>query len=85
MITVYSQPHCPHCDRVIRQLEGMGEPYQVIDVAAHPPQRAKLVEQWGYKQVPVVEYKDDTILNPNPVELEEFIYGGTPPSPFEDF
>ena len=75
MITVYSQPDCPHCDRVKRQLTGLGEMFEEIDVARHPAARKMIQEVWGYSQVPVVSYDGDTILNPNPNELEDFIYG----------
>lgn len=72
LVTVYSQPGCTHCDRVKKQLLDQGVAYEDIDVAARPEQRTKLIEEWGYRQVPVVEFSDGfTLLNPNPRELKE--------------
>lgn len=82
MITVYSQPHCPHCDRVKAQLISHGKAFEEINVQRNDAARKKITEDWGYTQVPVVEYEDDTILNPTPAELEEFLDLG---SAFDEF
>lgn len=77
MITVYSQPDCPHCDRVKRQLIDKGRVFEEINVQRDDAALKKIREDWGYTQVPVVEYQEDTILNPNPEQLDEFLQEGS--------
>lgn len=82
MITVYSQPNCPHCDRVKNQLESLELDYTEINVRRDAKALDKITQDWGYSQVPVVEYDGDTILNPYPIELEDFLEIG---SVFDEF
>lgn len=77
MITVYSQPDCPHCTRVKGQLESLELPYREINVRKDQDALQKVTDLWGYSQVPVVEYDGDTILNPSPIELEDFLEIGS--------
>lgn len=81
-VTVYSQPNCPHCVRVKNQLEGLEISYEEVNIQRDLDAREKITEDWGYSQVPVVEYDGDTILNPSPNELEDFLDLG---SVFDEF
>lgn len=81
-ITVYSKPDCPHCDRVKNQLRKLGYSFREVNVQQDDEQRDKLVEDWGYQLVPVVEFDGDTIMNPNPADLEQFL---NLEDPFDEF
>lgn len=81
-ITVYSKPNCPHCDRVKNQLRKLGYSFREVNVQQDDEQRTKLVEDWGYQLVPVVEFDGDTIMNPNPADLEQFL---NLEDPFDEF
>ena len=60
MITVYSKPNCPFCDRAKQLLESRGVEYQVIDVTEQPEAREYLLEQ-GLRSVPQI-YRGTTLL-----------------------
>lgn len=81
-ITVYSKPNCPHCDRVKNQLRQLGYDFHEVNVQQDDEQRNKLVEDWGYRLVPVVEFDGDTIMNPSPTDLEQFL---DLEDPFDEF
>lgn len=81
-ITVYSKPNCPHCDRVKNQLRKLGYDFHEVNVQQDDEQRTKLVEDWGYRLVPVVEFDGDTIMNPSPTDLEQFL---DLEDPFDEF
>lgn len=81
-ITVYSKPNCPHCDRVKNQLRQLGYDFHEVNVQQDDEQRTKLVEDWGYQLVPVVEFDGDTIMNPSPADLEQFL---DLEDPFDEF
>lgn len=60
MITVYSKPQCPFCDRAKQLLESRGVEYTVIDVSANPEAREYLVDQ-GLRSVPQI-YRGTTLI-----------------------
>ncbi|MGH6860933.1 MAG: glutaredoxin-like protein NrdH [Phyllobacterium sp.] len=52
-ITVYSKPACVQCTATTRALDRQGMAYDVIDVSTDMA-AFELVQQLGYRQVPVV-------------------------------
>jgi glutaredoxin len=44
MTTIYVKPDCPYCEAALRELEGRGEPYSVVDVLADPGGRKILAQ-----------------------------------------
>lgn len=60
MITVYSKPQCPFCDRAKQLLESRGVEYTVIDVSETPGAREYLVAQ-GLRSVPQI-YRGTTLI-----------------------
>lgn len=52
-ITVYSKPACVQCNATTRALDRQGVDYTVIDVS-EDAQAYALVQDLGYRQVPVV-------------------------------
>lgn len=60
MITVYSKPQCPFCDRAKQLLESRGVEYTVIDVSETPEAREYLVAQ-GLRSVPQI-YRGTTLI-----------------------
>jgi glutaredoxin len=60
MITVYSKPQCPFCDRAKQLLESRGVEYTVIDVSVTPEAKEYLVDQ-GLRSVPQI-YRGTTLI-----------------------
>ena len=60
MITVYSKPQCPFCDRAKQLLESRGVKYTVIDVSVTPEAKEYLVGQ-GLRSVPQI-YHGTTLI-----------------------
>ena len=60
MITVYSKPQCPFCDRAKQLLESRGVKYTVIDVSVTPEAKEYLVGQ-GLRSVPQI-YRGTTLI-----------------------
>jgi glutaredoxin len=60
MITVYSKPQCPFCDRAKQLLESRGVKYTVIDVSVTPGAKEYLVDQ-GLRSVPQI-YRGTTLI-----------------------
>lgn len=60
MITVYSKPQCPFCDRAKQLLESRGVEYTTIDVSENLEAREYLVKQ-GLRSVPQI-YRDDLLI-----------------------
>ena len=58
MITMYTKPNCPYCDRAKSLLESRGVEYTMIDVSVDPAARQVLVNQ-GLRSVPQI-YNNDT-------------------------
>lgn len=58
MIKVFSKPSCVQCDMTLRTLDRQGLAYQVIDVSVDETS-AQLIQSWGYRQVPVVQFGDE--------------------------
>lgn len=54
-VTVYTQPNCVFCERTKRFLDNHNVEYTIVDVEEHPEQRDKLINEWGFRQVPVVD------------------------------
>lgn len=52
-ITVYSKPACVQCTATTRALDRKGVDYTVVDIMENAEAFA-LVQQLGYRQVPVV-------------------------------
>jgi glutaredoxin-like protein NrdH len=52
-ITVYSKPACVQCTATTRALDRQGIDYSVVDISEDTEAYA-LVQQLGYRQVPVV-------------------------------
>lgn len=57
-VTVYSKPKCPQCTATTRTLDRKGIPYTVVDVTTDADAYA-LVQELGYRQVPVVVIGND--------------------------
>ncbi|WP_412057701.1 glutaredoxin-like protein NrdH [Bartonella sp. DGB2] len=53
MITIYSKPNCVQCTATYRALDKHNIPYIVVDISENRDAQT-LVENLGYRQVPVV-------------------------------
>ena len=56
-ITVYSKPRCPQCVATQRKLNGLGAPYESVDVS-EDHEGLSFIQSLGYAQAPVVVVKD---------------------------
>lgn len=54
MITVYSLPHCPNCDKSKKYLANKNANYQEIDLSSNPDALAR-VKGMGFTQAPIIE------------------------------
>ena len=52
-ITVYTAPMCGYCGAAKRLLDKKGIAYESIDLGGNPAARAKLVEETGWRTVPI--------------------------------
>lgn len=71
--TVYSKPGCHHCTELKKQLENLGYGYREIDVSQDRAAYERVTEDWGYRQVPVIEFEGDTLVNPSNEALRELL------------
>jgi glutathione S-transferase len=62
MITLYTKPHCPYCTRVITANETIGVDFTIVDVAADPEQREKLITLGGKPQVPFLHDEEKGVM-----------------------
>ncbi|MCW2544124.1 MAG: glutaredoxin-like protein [Frankiales bacterium] len=72
-MTIYSTEWCGYCHRLMRQLDGEGVDYQVINIE-HEPGAADYVMSvnGGMQTVPTVVFKDGTALtNPSLAQVME--------------
>jgi glutaredoxin len=42
MTTIYVKPDCPYCEAALRELEGRGEPFEVVDILVDSRGRERL-------------------------------------------
>ena len=57
-ITVYTGPFCGYCNAAKRLLDSKGIAYEAIDLGGRPEERARLVQETGWRTVPIVLRKD---------------------------
>ena len=58
-ITVYTRPGCPHCDQTKALLNKRGLEFVEVDLVENPNELAKVRDQWGFSQAPVVKTDED--------------------------
>jgi glutaredoxin-like protein NrdH len=61
MITVYSKPNCPYCDRTKIWLEHNNLPYQVVDVMADSS-ALEFIKSQGHKTVPQIYFNGSVLV-----------------------
>lgn len=71
--TVYSKPGCSHCTELKKKLIRMDIGYKEIDVSQDRAAYERVTEDWGYRQVPVIEFEGDTLVNPSNEALRELL------------
>lgn len=71
--TIYSKPGCAHCVQLKEKLMDMGIGYKEIDVSQDREAFERVTEDWGYRQVPVLEFDGDTWVNPSHDALGEIL------------
>jgi len=60
-VTLYTAPLCGYCGAAKRLLDAKGIAYETIDLGGDPAARAQLVEQTGWRTVPVIVVDDELI------------------------
>lgn len=71
MTTVYTKPHCPHCEHTKKMLEDLGIGFEVVDVTQNPEALTKIRDEWGFRVVPVVETEDDVWAGHQPERIKD--------------
>ena len=72
-VNVYTKPGCEHCIKTKRLLDNLGIEYTKIDVTQDDAARAKLVDEWGFRAVPVVETEDDVWSGFRPERIKAIV------------
>ena len=72
-VTVYTKPDCPACLFTKQTLDQLNIPYQEVDLVESPTALAKIRDEWGFNQAPVVETKDDVWSGHRPAKLVELV------------
>lgn len=72
MITVYSLPHCPNCDKSKKYLANKNANYQEIDLSTNTDALAR-VKGMGFTQAPIIEQGDAIHTGFSPKELDKMI------------
>lgn len=70
-VTVYTKPGCIHCDRTKDYMNRLGISYDEVDVTQDDEARSKLVDEWGFRVVPVVETGEDVWSGFKPDKIKE--------------
>ncbi len=60
-VKLYTAPLCGYCGAAKRLLDSKGIGYETIDLGGDPAARARLVEQTGWRTVPIIMV-DDTLI-----------------------
>jgi glutaredoxin 3 len=60
-ITVYTGPFCGYCEAAKRMLRRLEIPFEAIDLGGQPERRMKLVEETGWRTVPIILLDDKLI------------------------
>ena len=61
MITVYSKPNCPYCDRTKIWLEHNDLPYQIVDVMVDS-NALEFIKSQGHKTVPQIYFNGAVLV-----------------------
>ena len=60
-LTVYLTSWCGYCNAAVRLLNELGLDYTRVDVTNDPDIRAKMVEETGWRTVPIVMLGEDLV------------------------
>jgi len=53
-VTVYTGPFCGYCNAAKRLLDSKKIAYDAIDLGGQPEERARLVQETGWRTVPII-------------------------------
>lgn len=70
MITVYSKPHCPYCDKAKHYLKTNDIPFEVVDISESPEAREFIVSA-GHRTVPQLYIGKDLLVEGGYTGLEK--------------
>lgn len=72
-INIYSAPGCVFCTRTKQMLYDAGIEFLEIDISVSPEAEQHIKDQWGAKQIPVVETEEDVFWGWHPEKVKELI------------
>lgn len=73
MITVYTQPDCRPCKRVISKFGQASVPIKIVDISRDQDAREYVTGDLGAKSTPVVEGDDEVIVGYQPELVRRMI------------
>lgn len=80
-VIVYTKPRCTQCDRTKALLNKFGVEYEEVDVTTSQIALARIKDDWGFTQAPVIEVQDFDVwsgFNPDKIrEAAKFIAEAT--------
>lgn len=72
-ITVYTRPGCAHCVQTKKLLANLNLEFDEVDVTQDPVALAKIKDEWGFTQAPVVETEDDVWSGHRPERIRDIV------------
>lgn len=73
MITVYTQPDCRPCKRVISKFDQANVPIKIVDISRDRDARDYVISDLEAKSTPVVESDDEVIVGYQPELVRRMI------------
>ena len=71
-VIVYTKPRCKHCQDTKRMFNQLGVEYEEVDVTTSQIALARIKDDWGFTQAPVIEVQDfDVWSGFNPDKIRE--------------
>ncbi len=53
-VTIYTTPTCPYCIRAKKLLDSLEVTYEEINVADHPQERERIMNEYNWQTVPAI-------------------------------
>lgn len=73
-VIVYTKPRCKHCQDTKDMFNRLGVEYEEVDVTTSQIALARIKDDWGFTQAPVIEVQDfDVWSGFNPDKIREAV------------
>lgn len=73
VLTVYTTPTCPWCNKVKAYLKDRGVDYQEVDVTTDYKDAERMIDLTGQRSVPVITKGDQYVVGFDPDGIERML------------